>query len=388
MRSKYHWTALSALVLCSVSNTILAVRHEDYTENYQYFPKEPSSNELYSNNKVLSKSDDFGATIVGNSKFERTESKLNNLFKTNSEIISKDENAENRIDFRNIVNSFENDPSLSQVLHDDILLSVFDKNAIVKNVVRPEESIANNRSRRIKKNKRKRFVSSSSNDKSKLEDTKILSESNIKKDIPSLSNEKLDIKVDCNDPNEKESTNQAFKDLFFQYASKTNKTSSDVPDPQLAENKRQTRARFLAIPIQHDDPMSSFSTGNSFRDRLSFSDLNQNPFSSYPYSNPIHQRHHNEDSENMNFHYAEGVTPTRIVRLKQGLVQGTIIEAKMQHALPGVERYLGLPYAAAPVGGLRFMPPGELNFYIIPNKVVFSKNFDSVNFKMYDNYNG
>ncbi|XP_026467551.1 neuroligin-4, Y-linked-like [Ctenocephalides felis] len=127
-------------------------------------------------------------------------------------------------------------------------------------------------------------------------------------------------------------------------------------------NTRKTRARFYSNPGHDDESVSAFSTGNSFRDRLSFGDsLNPNQFSSnYPYGIPSsNQRQNNaDDAEGVNFNYAEGLTPTRIVRLKQGLVQGQIVEAKMQHALPGVERYLGLPYAAAPVGGLRFMPPG------------------------------
>lgn len=50
---------------------------------------------------------------------------------------------------------------------------------------------------------------------------------------------------------------------------------------------------------------------------------------------------------------------TRQIVLKQGKLQGVIVEPKVNRDLPPVEQYLGIPYAAAPVGELRFMPPGS-----------------------------
>lgn len=46
----------------------------------------------------------------------------------------------------------------------------------------------------------------------------------------------------------------------------------------------------------------------------------------------------------------------RTVETKQGIVQGTI---KTLRNLDPVEVYLGIPYAAAPVGTKRFMPPSS-----------------------------
>lgn len=51
---------------------------------------------------------------------------------------------------------------------------------------------------------------------------------------------------------------------------------------------------------------------------------------------------------------------TREYRLKQGLVKGLILEPRDSRGLDGVEVFLGLPYAAPPVGGMRFMPPGNI----------------------------
>lgn len=50
---------------------------------------------------------------------------------------------------------------------------------------------------------------------------------------------------------------------------------------------------------------------------------------------------------------------TRRIVLKQGALQGVVVEPTVNRDLPAVEQYLGIPYAAAPVGGLRFMPPGS-----------------------------
>lgn len=50
---------------------------------------------------------------------------------------------------------------------------------------------------------------------------------------------------------------------------------------------------------------------------------------------------------------------TREVHIKQGIVKGIIVQPRWNPALSAVEQYLGLPYAAAPVGQMRFMPPGS-----------------------------
>lgn len=57
--------------------------------------------------------------------------------------------------------------------------------------------------------------------------------------------------------------------------------------------------------------------------------------------------------------YTDNRHLTREIQIKQGSLQGTVIEPfKFSDRLPRVERYLGIPYAAAPIGPLRFMPTG------------------------------
>ena len=54
----------------------------------------------------------------------------------------------------------------------------------------------------------------------------------------------------------------------------------------------------------------------------------------------------------------EGARNSRVVRTRQGALQGIMLVPDSPILGP-VEAFLGVPYAAPPVGRLRFMPPGS-----------------------------
>lgn len=49
---------------------------------------------------------------------------------------------------------------------------------------------------------------------------------------------------------------------------------------------------------------------------------------------------------------------TREVTVKQGRIKGLVRLMHPQSGIKNVDQFLGIPYAEAPVGRLRFMPPG------------------------------
>lgn len=59
------------------------------------------------------------------------------------------------------------------------------------------------------------------------------------------------------------------------------------------------------------------------------------------------------------YEYGYGRQYTREVHIKQGVLRGLIVDSRWNHVVGSAEQYLGLPYAGAPVGEMRFMPPGS-----------------------------
>lgn len=59
----------------------------------------------------------------------------------------------------------------------------------------------------------------------------------------------------------------------------------------------------------------------------------------------------------------EGKRLTKEYHLRQGALRGFIVKPSRQYQLQNVEIFLGIPYAAPPVGNLRFMPPGKVHYY-------------------------
>lgn len=61
---------------------------------------------------------------------------------------------------------------------------------------------------------------------------------------------------------------------------------------------------------------------------------------------------------------------TREYDLRQGALRGLIVKPGKNYDLQPVEMFLGIPYAAPPVGNLRFMPPGEIGEKLFENFLV------------------
>lgn len=53
---------------------------------------------------------------------------------------------------------------------------------------------------------------------------------------------------------------------------------------------------------------------------------------------------------------------TKEILIKQGRLRGYVRQMHPQTGLKNVRQYLGIPYAAAPIGNGRFMPPGLFCF--------------------------
>lgn len=87
-----------------------------------------------------------------------------------------------------------------------------------------------------------------------------------------------------------------------------------------------------------------------------YSDSPYPPSNYGQYNLPISQK----DFSHMDFSFKgySGHILTRDVQIKQGRLRGLVKDFKNRR-LKSVEVFLGIPYAAPPVGAMRFMPPGS-----------------------------
>lgn len=77
------------------------------------------------------------------------------------------------------------------------------------------------------------------------------------------------------------------------------------------------------------------------------------------YNADYHQNIPQTFSSNFNKqHYTMKIQETHEIRIKQGRIKGLVRTMHPQSGLRNVDQFLGIPYAEAPVGSRRFMPPG------------------------------
>uniref|UniRef100_A0A1Q3G4H5 Putative esterase and lipase n=1 Tax=Culex tarsalis TaxID=7177 RepID=A0A1Q3G4H5_CULTA len=76
------------------------------------------------------------------------------------------------------------------------------------------------------------------------------------------------------------------------------------------------------------------------------------------YGVPSYRKQHTPRSQSPSFDPRDGTPYTREVAVKQGRLKGIVRVMHPQSGLKNVDQYLGIPYAEAPVGSRRFMPPG------------------------------
>lgn len=127
---------------------------------------------------------------------------------------------------------------------------------------------------------------------------------------------------------------QDFQELFY---SNSKFKEKDVPVPFTFSNfKRQQPLpghNFNGLPQGQQQP----------RGRSSWPPPGQPP--------PQYHNHHHQQQQD--------VEHTREITIKQGRVKGIVRAMYRDSGLRDVDQFLGLPYAEAPVGNKRFMPPGK-----------------------------
>lgn len=139
---------------------------------------------------------------------------------------------------------------------------------------------------------------------------------------------------------------------------------ADAGDERATDAKlfqKRSSSSFLppssASSSSHGGGYQSSSNRNYFRELLARNndgnlDNNENVLES-SYSSYRPNRKQSEIHSGMPFRY------TREVQVKQGRLVGIVREMTTQSRLKNVDQFLGIPYAEAPVGSGRFMPPSS-----------------------------
>lgn len=144
------------------------------------------------------------------------------------------------------------------------------------------------------------------------------------------------------------------------------------------EKFRRNRVEFSSLESSNDDAMAtdkhataasriskrnSFlpphnpSNGNYFRDLISRHEGANHNTIEYTID-PFYTSYQKQRKQQSEIH-SSPYRSTREVQVKQGRIIGIVREMNVQSRLRNVDQFLGIPYAEAPVGSRRFMPPSS-----------------------------
>ena len=123
--------------------------------------------------------------------------------------------------------------------------------------------------------------------------------------------------------------------------SRNEKRSSFLPNQQSSANRNYFRDLISRNP---NNPNNGGNGENTVEYTLDPS-----------FSKFLLQKHRKQQSE---IHGGTSSLQTREIHVKQGKLVGIVREMHIQSRLSNVDQFLGIPFAEAPTGSRRFMPPG------------------------------
>lgn len=145
-----------------------------------------------------------------------------------------------------------------------------------------------------------------------------------------------------------------------------NRNVDDMQNDQPEKNSRQLH---YYGNIRRQPPSAAANLPQHYQQQQQSSQHHQHQ-QPHPHQQP--SSHHQQNREEFNIEY------TKEVIIKQGRLKGMVRRMHAQSGLKNVDQYLGIPYAAAPVGNGRFMPPGmaardhtSTDELIIPYSVIY-----------------
>lgn len=128
-----------------------------------------------------------------------------------------------------------------------------------------------------------------------------------------------------------------------------NSDNRNVDDMQNDQPEKNARQPHYYGNIRRQPPSAAANLPQHYQQQQQSSQHHQHQ-QPHPHQQP--SSHHQQNREEFNIEY------TKEVIIKQGRLKGMVRRMHAQSGLKNVDQYLGIPYAAAPVGNGRFMPPG------------------------------